>query len=327
MRIDAGSGQARDRCAARRAGRRGGQRRRFVVGCGSRRRIGPARRARLGCRRRPDPRRRGAGQRRQWGWSHLGGERGRCDRRPDRSERRERHPDGHDTGIEPQRHRVRSRPSVDRRRSRQRAVRGRCRRGIGAQDRVRGPAAKCDRVRSGRPVGGGIRHRRRRGARPRDRPGPGAAARGDGPVSLAFAAGALWVANNLDATVSRIDPRKRALTATIPSAAVRPRWPPPERRCGWPTSTPEVSCGSTRARIAPAAPSQSADHRPRSRGRRPALGRRGLGHSKAPRRHAGARHDPTGCVSGSGLLQRSLQPPVHRLGLRHAGDLPAQRGQ
>jgi YVTN family beta-propeller protein len=39
---------------------------------------------------------------------------------------------------------------------------------------------------------------------------------GGGPASLAFADGALWVANSLDSTVSRVDPVTRAATATIP---------------------------------------------------------------------------------------------------------------
>ena len=39
---------------------------------------------------------------------------------------------------------------------------------------------------------------------------------GDGPAALAYDAGSLWVANSLDATVSRIDPVTRAVTSTIP---------------------------------------------------------------------------------------------------------------
>jgi virginiamycin B lyase len=39
---------------------------------------------------------------------------------------------------------------------------------------------------------------------------------GDGPAALGFAAGSLWVANSLDATVSRVDPATCAVTATIP---------------------------------------------------------------------------------------------------------------
>lgn len=39
---------------------------------------------------------------------------------------------------------------------------------------------------------------------------------GDGPVALAVGAGAVWVANSGDGTVSRIDPRTNHVIATIP---------------------------------------------------------------------------------------------------------------
>ena len=39
---------------------------------------------------------------------------------------------------------------------------------------------------------------------------------GDGPAALAFAAGTLWVANSLDATVTRVDPGTLTVRATIP---------------------------------------------------------------------------------------------------------------
>jgi YVTN family beta-propeller protein len=39
---------------------------------------------------------------------------------------------------------------------------------------------------------------------------------GDGPAALAFAAGAVWIANSLDSTVSRVDPTTLSVTATIP---------------------------------------------------------------------------------------------------------------
>ena len=38
---------------------------------------------------------------------------------------------------------------------------------------------------------------------------------GNGPTGIAFGDGSVWVANSLDGTVSRIDPRTSAVTATI----------------------------------------------------------------------------------------------------------------
>jgi peptide/nickel transport system substrate-binding protein len=40
---------------------------------------------------------------------------------------------------------------------------------------------------------------------------------GNGPRAVAVGAGSVWVANNFDGTVSRIDPRTNAVTATIPT--------------------------------------------------------------------------------------------------------------
>jgi YVTN family beta-propeller protein len=42
---------------------------------------------------------------------------------------------------------------------------------------------------------------------------------GDGPVDIAFGEGAVWVANSLDGTVSRIDPQSRKIVATVPVAS------------------------------------------------------------------------------------------------------------
>ena len=72
---------------------------------------------------------------------------------------------------------------------------------------------------------------------------------GTGPGSLAFAAGDLWVANRLDSTVSRIDPRRpRGPRARSRSAAAlrgaRARCGAP---CGSPTSTPPACRGSIHA--------------------------------------------------------------------------------
>jgi YVTN family beta-propeller protein len=38
---------------------------------------------------------------------------------------------------------------------------------------------------------------------------------GDGPVDVAVAEGGVWVANSRDGTVSRIDPSRNAVVATI----------------------------------------------------------------------------------------------------------------
>jgi YVTN family beta-propeller protein len=38
---------------------------------------------------------------------------------------------------------------------------------------------------------------------------------GDGPVDVAFGEGALWVVNQLDGTVSRIDPESNEVVETI----------------------------------------------------------------------------------------------------------------
>ena len=38
---------------------------------------------------------------------------------------------------------------------------------------------------------------------------------GDGPVDVAVGAGAVWVANSRDGTVSRIDPQSKKVVATI----------------------------------------------------------------------------------------------------------------
>ena len=42
---------------------------------------------------------------------------------------------------------------------------------------------------------------------------------GNGPRAIAVGAGSVWVANNLDGTVSRIDPRTNTVTATIPTGS------------------------------------------------------------------------------------------------------------
>jgi YVTN family beta-propeller protein len=39
---------------------------------------------------------------------------------------------------------------------------------------------------------------------------------GDGPIGVAVGEGAVWVANELSATVSRIDPEKNEVVETIP---------------------------------------------------------------------------------------------------------------
>ena len=76
-------------------------------------------------------------------------------------------------------------------------------------------------------------------------PGPSPVARtidvGVGVTYVAYGAGAVWAANYVDGTVSRIDPRTNEVTATIAGRRARRRWrPAPGRRGSAPRAGPRA---------------------------------------------------------------------------------------
>ena len=139
-------------------------------------------------------------------------------------------------------------------------------------------------------------------------------------------AGSLWVANSLDATVSRIDPA----TLTVarhdpgrqrPDGAGRRRGP-----CGSRTSTPAPSRGSSRGATGSPEAARSAAPRPRSPR---AAARLWVGVAANSGSHRGgtlvivtprpSRHNEQRDLLGRpGILQRRRSPAVHGTGLRHA---------
>ena len=97
-----------------------------------------------------------------------------------------------------------------------------------AVDNGRGGGAVVRRARLGQGVGGD---------RGRQRPG-----------SVAFGAGAVWVANRIDGTVSRIDPETGRSPAPSRSAPARARSPSARARSGWRTRARAQCHGSHRIR-------------------------------------------------------------------------------
>ena len=186
--------------------------------------------------------------------------------------------------------------------------------------RLRGRRApSCDRRRSGtagradRSAGAAVRHRnRRRLDLGREREAPRASSGstrvranrwpsirvGNGPSAVAVGAGAVWVANRVDGTVSRIDPHSEVAEIGARGARAARHRGRPRRRSGW------ADCGGGRGC---SASTGAAAGRP---GRSPAVGaalrpwrssaircvdRHAGARLRAPRRHL-AGHDITANV-------------------------------
>ena len=87
---------------------------------------------------------------------------------------------------------------------------------------------------------------------------------GGGPSGIAVGHGAVWVANTLDGTVSRIDPETPAVTARSRSGTGRTRSPSARMACGSPSSSAAASIASTPIPTASSSGSPSETARPAS---------------------------------------------------------------
>ena len=56
---------------------------------------------------------------------------------------------------------------------------------------------------------------------------------GSGPAALVASSGAIWVANQYSGTVSRISPQRLAVVGNVKSAITRWLWPPDQTGYGW----------------------------------------------------------------------------------------------
>ena len=151
---------------------------------------------------------------------------------------------------------------------------------------------------------------------------------GNGPAALALGAGAVWVANSLDGTVSEIGAAKAAVLATIPVGSGPRPWSRTQDLCGSRTSTPATSRASNPRPPRGRQPQLTSKTRRRQLnfGTAATVGRRRCARQHPPWRHPHAAGDGPIQLGRSGVLRHRRTAPVHGVGVRHAGHLRARRG-